>query len=44
MAIYKTVSLTQATNRQVQQLSQQEFDAAKQIVAKFITLFKQKHS
>lgn len=44
MAVYKTVSLEQATQRQVQQLSQEDFDAAKAIVARFVTLFKLKHS
>lgn len=44
MAVYKTISLTQATDRQVQQLSQEELNAAKAIVARFITLFKQKHT
>jgi hypothetical protein len=44
MAVYKTIPLTQATDRQVQQLAQEDFDAAKAIVFQFITFFKQKHS
>ena len=43
MAVYKTIPLQQATDRQAFTLSANEKSAGEAIVSQFITLFKEKH-
>lgn len=44
MAVYKTITLEQATVRQAQAASAEDKAAAKNIVAEFVALFKAKYS
>lgn len=43
MAVYKSLPLEQAVNRQVQNLSSEERTVALSVVADFISHFKEKH-
>ena len=43
MAVYKTLPLSQATNRQVVPLTEAEKSAAAATVQQFVNLFKQAH-
>lgn len=43
MAVYKIIPLTQATERQVYNLTEEDYTAAKATVSEFVTLFKAKH-
>lgn len=44
MAVYKTIPLTNHSNRTTKDLSADELQSAKATVASFITYFKAKHS